>query len=152
MQFYRSDARWEGIYNVVQTTPDATARTVRRKTRPPHTGQIERGYYTSEDGGPRLMRSVIYARNCHGRAIHPTEKPVGVIEILIRTSCPPDGLVADWFAGSGSAGEAARATGRRYLGCEIDPAMAARANARIAATLPFGAASSSRQPPIGEAS
>ncbi|QKS00388.1 site-specific DNA-methyltransferase [Sphingomonas sp. CL5.1] len=152
VQFYRSDARWDGIHNVVQTTPDATARTVRRKMRPPHTGQIERGHYTSEDGGPRLMRSVIYARNCHGRAIHPTEKPVGLIEILIRTSCPPGGLVGDWFAGSGSIGEAARATGRRYLGCEIDPAMAAHANARIAATLPFGAASPSRHPSIGEPS
>ena len=136
-QFYRSDAPWASVYNIVQTTPDATARTVRRKTRPPHTGHIEAGHYISEDGGPRLMRSVIYARNCHGRAIHPTEKPSPLLEILIRTSCPPGGLVGDWFAGSGAAGEACRLSGRRYLGCEIDPGMAARASARIAAVLPF---------------
>jgi site-specific DNA-methyltransferase (adenine-specific) len=72
----------------VQTTPDATARTARRKQRPPHTGQIDAGHYLSHDGGPRLMRSVIYVRNCHGRAIHPTEKPSSASRNLIRTSCP----------------------------------------------------------------
>ncbi|EZP82474.1 DNA methylase [Novosphingobium resinovorum] len=151
VQFYRSDARWDGIYNDVQTTSDAVARSVRRKMRPSHTGQIERGYYVSEDGGPRLMRSVIFARNCHGRAIHPTEKPLGLIEILIRTSCPPGGLIGDWFAGSGAAGEAARATGRRYLGCEIDAAMAERANARIVATLPLGGVPAAPDPNPGDA-
>jgi site-specific DNA-methyltransferase (adenine-specific) len=136
-QFCRADASWADVYNVVQTTPDATARTVRRKMRPPHTGHIDAGFYVSVDGGPRLMRSVIYARNCHGRAIHPTEKPSSLIEILIRTSCPPGCLVGDWFAGSGAVGEACRLTGRRYLGCELDPAMADRAQARIAGVLAF---------------
>ncbi|NOG70821.1 site-specific DNA-methyltransferase [Roseicella sp. DB1501] len=136
-QFYRADAAWSVVYNAVQTTPDATARTVRRKRRPTHTGHIEAGYYLSQDGGPRLMRSVIFARNAHNRAIHPTEKPSALLEILIRTSCPEGGLVADWFAGSGAAGEACRLTGRRYLGCEIDADMAEKARARIAAVLPF---------------
>lgn len=136
-QFYRADAPWSAVYNDVQTTPDATARTVRRKMRPPHTGHIDVGHYVSEDGGPRLMRSVIYARNCHGTAIHSTEKPSGLIEILIRTSCPQGGLVGDWFAGSGAAGEACRLAGRRYLGCEIDAGMAELARARIASVLPL---------------
>lgn len=137
VQFYRAETPWRDIYNAVQTTPDATARTVRRKRRPPHTGHIDAGHYVSHDGGPRLMRSVIYVRNCHGRAIHPTEKPSALLEILIRTSCPEGGLVGDWFAGSGAAGDACRLSGRRYLGCEIDPDMADRARSRIAAVLPF---------------
>ncbi|MCP9626480.1 site-specific DNA-methyltransferase [Rhodopseudomonas palustris] len=136
-QFYPAASPWRDIYNDVQTTPDATARTVRRKRRPPHTGHIDVGHYISQDGGPRLMRSVITVRNCHGRAIHPTEKPSALLEILIRTSCPVGGLVGDWFAGSGAAGEACRLSGRRYLGCEIDAAMAERARSRIAAVLPF---------------
>lgn len=137
VQFRSADVPWSAVYNDVQTTPDATARIVRRKMRPPHTGRIDSGHYVSEDGGPRLMRSVIFLRNAHGRAIHPTEKPVFLLEILIRTSCPAGGLVGDWFAGSGAAGEACRLTGRRYLGCEIDAAMAERARARIASVLPF---------------
>ncbi|MET3662028.1 DNA-methyltransferase [Aquamicrobium ahrensii] len=137
VQFYRAETPWRDIYNDPQTTPNATARTVRRKQRPPHTGQIDAGHYVSQDGGPRLMRSVIYLRNCHGRAIHPTEKPSALLEILIRTSCPEGGLVGDWFAGSGSGGEACRLSGRRYIGCEIDPTMADRARDRIASVLPF---------------
>ncbi|WP_234190166.1 site-specific DNA-methyltransferase [Shinella sp. NM-101] len=143
VQFYRADTPWSAVYNDVQTTPDATARTVRRKRRPPHTGHIEAGHYVSDDGGPRLMRSVVYLRNAHGRAIHPTEKPAPLLEILIRTSCPQGGLVGDWFAGSGAAGEACRLTGRRYLGCEIDPVMADKARARIAAVLPLGGGAAS---------
>ena len=119
------------------------ARTVRRKQRPPHTGHIDAGHYVNQDGGPRLMRSVIYLRNCHGRAIHPTEKPSALLEILIRTSCPEGGLVSDWFAGSGAAGEACRLAGRRYLGCEIDDDMAEKARARIASELPFDGSAAS---------
>lgn len=133
VQFYRNGDAWGAVYNEVQKTADATARTVRRKKRPPHTGHIEAGTtYTSEDGGPRIMRSVIYMRSCHGRAIHPTEKPVDLLDILIRTSCPPGGIVGDLFVGSGVAGEAARGAGRNYAGCEIDTVMAAKARQRLA--------------------
>lgn len=137
VQFYRDGDVWSKVYNEVQTTPDATARAVRRKKRPPHTGHIEASAYESEDGGPRLMRSVIYMRSCHGRAIHPTEKPVDLIEILIRTSCPPDGIIGDLFAGSGAAGEAASRAGRRYVGSEIDWAMADSARRRLSSQLPL---------------
>lgn len=136
VQFYKQSARWSDVYNDVQTTPDATARAVRRKKRPTHMGHIEAGSYESQDGGPRLMRSVIYMRSCHGYAIHPTEKPVDLLEILIRTSCPPDGLIGDLFAGSGAAGEAAMRTGRRYVGFELDPVMASKACNRLYAPRP----------------
>jgi site-specific DNA-methyltransferase (adenine-specific) len=138
IQFYRDGTPWADIYNEVQTTADATARTVRRKQRPPHTGHIEAGTtYESQDGGPRLMRSVIYMRSTHGRAIHPTEKPDALLEILIRTSCPLGGVVGDLFAGSGAAGEAAMRAGRGYIGCEIDATTAASANDRLAGLLPL---------------
>ena len=140
VQFYRDDASWGEVYNEVQTTPDATPRTVRRKRRPAHTGHIDASHYVSEDGGPRIMRSVIYAPSCHGRAIHPTEKPVSLVEILVRTSCPQGGLVADFFAGSAAAGEAAIMAERRYVGTEIDDKYHDAARARLGGVLPFGAA------------
>lgn len=140
VQFYRKDAPWDGVYNDVQTTPDAVKRTTRRKRRATHWGKVENAPYVSEDGGPRIMRSVIYMRSMHGRAIHPTEKPAALLEILIRTSCPPGGIVGDFFAGSGSAGEAAAITGRNYLGCEIDADMADAARNRLGGSLFAGAA------------
>src|SRR5207253_5557653 len=56
--------------------------------------------YTSEDGGPRLMRSVLKVRNEHGRAIHPTQKPLELLRPMVRYSCPPGGLVLAPFSGS----------------------------------------------------
>lgn len=135
VQWYLNDANWGDVYNDVQVTADAQARTVRRKRRPAHLGHIEGSSYTSKDGGPRLMRSVIYMPSCHGEAIHPTEKPVGLLQILIRTSCPTYGVVGDFFAGSGAVGEACSHAGRSYVGTEIDGAMADRARSRLSGNL-----------------
>ncbi len=121
LQFYRAEAPWKDVYRSVQYTLDATARAVRRKKRPTHMGHIEAGSYTSEDGGPRLMRSVIYMRSEHGRAEHPTQKPEGIIEPLLKYSCPPGGIVFDPFMGSGAIGVVAKKNGIRFIGAEISP-------------------------------
>ena len=112
------------------------ARRVPRRGITPHLGSIGSDKpYETKDGDPRIMRSVIQMPSCHGHAIHPTEKPVDLLQILIRTSCPPGGLVGDFFAGSGSAMEACLASGRNYVGCEIDADMAQRARRRSLFTL-----------------
>lgn len=67
------------------------------------------------------------------RRIHPTEKPVGLLQHLITVSCPPGGLVVDPFAGSASTLEAAMRSGRRAVGFEVDPAHADAAADRLAA-------------------
>lgn len=110
VHWYQGD--WSDVRHVTPTTNDATARTVRRKARPPHMGDIERSAYTSQDGGPRLMTSVLFAPSMHGNAINETEKPTGILEPLIAYAVPLGGLVLDIFAGSGSTGAAARALGR----------------------------------------
>lgn len=113
-------AGWADTYHEPQTTNDATARTVRRKGRPPHWGDIGEHTYVSTDGGPRLTRSVLYERSSHGTAVHPTQKPLGITGTLIAYSCPPGGTVLDPFAGSGTTLLAARSAGRRAVGIERD--------------------------------
>lgn len=117
-QFYHG--KWAAIYKNPVTTPDATARTARRKGRPAHTGHIEATPYISHDGGPRLMTSVFHVSNCHGYAEHPTQKPVNVVIPLIQYSCPPDGTILDPFMGSGTTLRAAKDLGRKGIGIEIE--------------------------------
>lgn len=52
--------------------------------------------------------------------IHPHEKPVPLLELLIQHSTVPGDLVVDPFGGSGSLARAARATGRSAVCIELD--------------------------------
>ena len=84
-----------------------------------HHGRIGGDLWT--DDGTRLVRSVLHVRTMLNRgAIHPTEKPVELLDPMIEYACPPGGLVLDPFAGSGSTLDAARASGRRAIGIEAD--------------------------------
>jgi site-specific DNA-methyltransferase (adenine-specific) len=132
-QFYPPGRAWSDIYRRPLFTNDATARTVRRKRRPPQWGHIEASAYASEDGGPRLMRSVMFARSAHGYAVHPTQKPLETILPLDEYSCPVGGVVLDCFMGSGTVGVAAQRLGRGFIGIEIDPAYCTAAERRIEA-------------------
>jgi site-specific DNA-methyltransferase (adenine-specific) len=67
--------------------------------------------------------------------IHPTQKPVALLEILIRMSTDPGDLVVDPFAGSGSTIVAAERLGRRGIGIELSETFAARANERLGQNL-----------------
>jgi DNA modification methylase len=57
---------------------------------------------------------------CHDKGrFHPTQKPVALLEDLIRKHSNAGDLVLDCFAGSASAAVAAYNTGRDFTGCEL---------------------------------
>jgi site-specific DNA-methyltransferase (adenine-specific) len=132
VQFRHDGVAWADVFKSPVIVPDGTERAVRRKRRPPHMGHADAPAYAAESGGPRLMRSVIYAASCHGYAVHPTQKPEAVIAPLVEYSSPVGALVLDPFMGSGTTLVVARAMGRRAIGIEIDEAYCEAAAQRLA--------------------
>jgi DNA modification methylase len=55
------------------------------------------------------------------KMIHPNEKPVALLEYLIRHVTSHGETLFEPFAGSGSCAEACQRTGREFIGTEIDP-------------------------------
>lgn len=66
--------------------------------------------------GSKTILSVPNVRN----KMHPTEKPVELIQILIENSSNENDTVLDPFMGSGSTGIACLNTNRNFIGIEID--------------------------------
>ncbi len=46
---------------------------------------------------------------------YPTQKPLGILRRIVRVHSRPDDVVLDFFAGSGTTGEAAALEGRRFV-------------------------------------
>ena len=53
--------------------------------------------------------------------IHPNQKPVDMLEYLIKTYTNEGETVLDFTMGSGSTGVAAHQCGRNFIGFELDP-------------------------------
>lgn len=68
----------------------------------------------------------------HYSAIHPTQKPVRLLERLLNLVSKPGAVVVDPFMGSGSTGIACLNSGRHFIGWEIDKEYFDKAFARIA--------------------
>ncbi len=67
----------------------------------------------------------------HYKGKHPCEKPLAMMEHIVRASTRPGAVVLDCFAGSGATGEACLGLGREFVGIEKDPAYADHARRRL---------------------
>jgi site-specific DNA-methyltransferase (adenine-specific) len=63
--------------------------------------------------------------------LHPTQKPVELMDYLVRTYSDPGQIVLDNCMGSGTTGVAAIGAGRRFIGIEKDERYFATAQRRI---------------------
>jgi DNA modification methylase len=76
------------------------------------------GFVGGRNSGSVIYHPPVQSMAKNGR-LHPNEKPVGLLERLLRWL--PPGLICDPFMGSGSTGEAALKAGRSFVGIEIEP-------------------------------
>ena len=70
----------------------------------------------------------------HAQRRHSTQKPLGLMQALVRDFSDPGELILDPFAGSGTTGVAAITLGRNFLGWERDPRWQALATRRLRRT------------------
>lgn len=82
----------------------------------PHT------HFTTYDSTERYPRSIItFPKDTQKSALHPTQKPTGLCEYLIRTYTNEGDTVLDNCMGSGSTGVACALTKRNFIGIKKDP-------------------------------
>lgn len=71
---------------------------------------------------PKDVWSVSRLHRIHSeREDHPTQKPLEIVERMVRASCPRGGVVLDPFAGSGTTVEACINNDRRFIAFELNP-------------------------------
>ncbi len=73
---------------------------------------------TVSDG--RRYPKTIQKFNRDKNKVHPTQKPVALMEYLIRTYTNENEIVLDFCMGSGTTGVAAINTGRKFIGIELN--------------------------------
>lgn len=83
------------------------------------------------NSGTRYPSSVQKFSNGNNNRLHPTQKPVDLLEYLIKTYTNEGDTVLDNCMGSGSTGVACINTGRNFIGIELDEGYFEVANRRI---------------------
>lgn len=92
-------------------------------------GKYHEAAAQSVDGRRNPLSILSYARD--SKRVHPTQKPVALLEYLIKTYSDNGDVVLDNCMGCGSTGVACRNTGRSFIGIEIDEQYFEIAKSRI---------------------
>lgn len=95
-------------------------------------GKFTRAIYHRAGKTDRMPTSILRVSKAHpGTSIHPTEKPVELLEYLIKTYTNDGEIVLDNCMGSGSTIVACIRTNRHYIGYEIEKEYYEKAKERI---------------------
>ena len=111
-------------YNPQKWVMPAHLRTKRKRATRKKTGEAYgNGEITRwDDDGSRHPTSVIGFSNRVGRNenYHPTQKPIALMEYLIKTYSNEGETILDFAMGSGTTGVAATTLNRKFIGIELD--------------------------------
>ena len=81
-------------------------------------GDIKR--IRKKDDGTRYPCSIQKISNPNNKSLHPTQKPIALMEYLIKTYTNEGETVLDFTMGSGTTGVACKNLGREFIGIELD--------------------------------
>ena len=85
-----------------------------------------------QDNGVRYPNQLIkFKRDILTSNLHPTQKPLALVEYLIKTFTDENQVVLDFTMGSGTTGVACRNLDRKFIGIELDPVFYEIAEKRI---------------------
>lgn len=93
-------------------------------------GAYNESQFVKYGGAPDNVLEISMAKSESG--LHPTQKPVQLMEALVELVTKPGQVVLDPFAGSGTTLVAAKRLNRHFLGFEVDPTHAATCRKRLA--------------------
>ena len=91
--------------------------------------------FRNDNNGNRYPKRVIEFGVVERGTLHPNQKPLNLMEYLIRTYTKPGNTVMDFAMGSGTTGVAAKILGRNFIGIEKDAEYFKIAQKRINATV-----------------
>ena len=77
-------------------------------------------YYLDEGKIPEDVWTDIQSiqAGAHQRIGYPTQKPEELLERVIKSTCPKEGVVSDFFTGGGTTAAVAQRLGRRWIACD----------------------------------
>ena len=112
------------VFNSKIYIPQKTKGKMRKKmgftNQPKHIGKVDEAKETMNDMYyPKSIQDFTMANLRRGR-VHPTQKPVLLMEYLIKTYTNENETVLDFTMGSGSTGVAAKNLNRKFIGIEQD--------------------------------
>ena len=114
----------KGVYNPQKYTVSEDKIDKRKNVNDPLTnkdgvyGKLNRT--RKKDDGTRYPNSIQTVKNPNNNSLHPTQKPVALMEYLIKTYTNENETVLDFTMGSGSTGVACKNTNRNFIGIEQD--------------------------------
>jgi len=76
--------------------------------------------YKANTSNKKYPKSIIKFASERGKTVHPTQKPLALMEYLLRTYTNENETVLDFTMGSGTTGVAAKNLNRRFIGIELD--------------------------------
>ena len=126
------------VFNCATYRPQMRTGKLRKKgginKQPETTGKVDLSFSSYND--QYYPTTIIEIPNCSNKKdrVRPTQKPVALMEYLIKTYTDEGEKVLDFAMGSGTTGVACKNLGRSFIGIELDEEYFKVAQERISAT------------------